>query len=51
MFFEDQTIEDIDKTKKLDSHINESLVDVDPILLIDIYFSHDGTQGNDPNND
>ena len=51
MFFEDQTIEDIDKTEKLDSHIDESLVDVDPILLIDTSFAHDGTQSNDPNND
>ena len=51
MFLEDQTIEDIDKTEKLDSHIDESLVDVDQILLIDISFSHEGTQGNDQDND
>ena len=30
VFFEDQTIENIDKTEKLDSHTDESLVDVDP---------------------
>ena len=34
VFFKDQTIEDIDKTEKLDSHTDESLVDVDPILLL-----------------
>ena len=42
VFFKDQTIEDIDKTEKLDSHIDESLVGVDPILLIDVSFAHDG---------
>ena len=30
VFFEDQTIEYIDKTEKLDSHTDEILVDVDP---------------------
>ena len=34
VFFEDQTIEDIDKTEKLDSHTDGILVDVDPILLL-----------------
>ena len=40
MFFEDQTIEDIDKTEKLDSYTDESLVDVDPIPIIDTSFAH-----------
>ena len=35
MFIEDQTIEDINKTEKLDSHTDESLVDVNPIRIID----------------
>ena len=47
VFFEDQTIEDIDKTEKLDSYTDESLVDVDPIPIIDTSFAHEGTQGND----
>ena len=47
MLFEDQTIEDIDNTKKLDSHTDESLVDVDPIPIIDTSSAHEGTQGND----
>ena len=51
MFFEDQTIEDIDKTEKLDSHIDESLVDVDPIPIIDTSSAHEGTQGNDQDKD
>lgn len=51
MFFEDQTIEDIDKIEKLDSHTDESLVDVDPISIIDTSSAHEGTQGNDPDND
>ena len=51
VFFEDQTIEDIDKTEQQDSHADESLVDVDPIPIIDISFAQDGAQGNDPNND
>ena len=51
MFFEDQTIEDIDKTEKLDSHVDESLVDVYPIPIIDISDAHEGTQGNNPDND
>ena len=50
-FCEDQTIEDIDKTEKLDSHTDESLVDVDPILIIDISFAHEGNQSNDQDND
>ena len=50
MFFEDQTIEDIDKTEKLDSHTDESLVDVDPIPIIDTSSAHEGTQGNAPDN-
>ena len=49
--FEDQTIEDIDKTKKLDSHADESLVDVDPIPIINISYAHEGTQGNNLDND
>ena len=51
MFFKDQTIEDIDKTEKLYSHTDESLVDVDPILIIDISFAHEGNQSNDQDND
>ena len=51
VFFKDQTIEDIDKTEKLDSHTDESLVDVDPILIIDISFAHEGNQSNDQDND
>ena len=50
MFFEDQTIEDIDKTEKLDSHSDGSLVDVDPIPIINTSSAHVGTQGNDPDN-
>ena len=45
--FEDQTIEDIDKTEKLDSQTDESSVDVDPNPIIDTSFAHEGTQGND----
>ena len=48
--FEYQTIEDIDKTEKLDSHTDESLVDVDPIPIIDTSSAHEGTQGNDQDN-
>jgi len=33
VFFEDQTIEDLDKSEKVDSQSNESLVDVDPVPL------------------
>ncbi|KAH0717971.1 hypothetical protein KY285_014002 [Solanum tuberosum] len=33
VFFEDQTIEDLDKVKKVDSQNSESLVDVDPVPL------------------
>ena len=51
MFFEDQTIEYIDKTEKLDSHTDERLVDVDPIPIIDTFSAHDGTQGNNQDND
>jgi len=51
VFFEDQIIEDIDKTEKLDSHTNEILVDVDPISIIDTSSAHEGTQGNDQEND
>ena len=43
MFFEDQTIKDIDKAKKLHYQINEILVDVDPIPIIDTSFVHEGT--------
>ena len=50
VFFEYQTIEDIDKTEKLDSRTNESL-DVDPIPIIDTSSAHEGTQGNDQDND
>ena len=50
-FFEDQAIEDIDKTEKLDSQTDESLVDVDPIPIIDTSSAHEGTQGNDQDND
>ena len=50
MFFEDQTIEYIDNTEKLDSHTDESLVDVDPIPIIDTSYAHEGTQGNDQDN-
>ena len=50
-FFEDQTIEHIDKTEQLDSHADESLVDVDPIPIIDISYAHAGTQGNNLDND
>ena len=49
--FEDQTIEHIDKTEQLDSHADESLVDVDPIPIINISYAHEGTQGNNPDND
>ena len=49
--FEDRTIEDIDKTEQLDSHADESLVDVDPIPIIDISYAHAGTQGNNLDND
>ena len=51
MLFEDQTIEHIDNTEKLDSHTDESLVDVDPIPIIDTSSEHEGTQGNDQDND
>ena len=51
MFFEDQIIEDIDKTEKLDSHTDEILVDVDLISIIDTSSAHEGTQGNNPDND
>jgi len=51
VFVEDLTIEDIDKTEKLDSHTDECLVDVDPIPIIDTSSTHEGTQGNDPDND
>ena len=47
MFFKDQTIEDIDKTEKLDSHTDESLVDVDRSPIIDTSSARKGTQGND----
>ncbi|KAH0717510.1 hypothetical protein KY285_013541 [Solanum tuberosum] len=33
IFFEDQTIEDLDKAEKVDSQNSESLVDVDPVPL------------------
>ena len=51
MFFEDKTIEDIAKTEKLDSHTDEILVDVDLISIIDTSSAHEGTQGNDQEND
>ena len=51
VFFEDQTIEDIDKTEQLDSHADQSLVDVDPIPIINISYAHEGTQGNNQDND
>lgn len=51
VFFDDQTIEDIYKTEKVDSHTDESLVDVDPIPIIDTSFANEGTQGNDQDND
>ena len=51
VLFEDQTIEDIDNTEKLVSHTDESLVDVDPIPIIDTSSVHEGTQGNHPDND
>jgi len=47
VFFEDQTIEDIDKVEKPDSQIDESLVDVDPVPIIDTSFAHEGTQDNE----
>ena len=50
MFFEDKTIEDIDKTEKLDSHTDESLVDVDTIPIFHTSSAHEGTQGNDQDN-
>ena len=49
--FEDQTIEDIDKTEQLDSHADQSLVDVGPIPIINISYAQEGTQGNNPHND
>ena len=49
--FEDQTIEDIDKTEQLDSHADKSLVDVDPIPIINISYEHEGTQANNPYKD
>ena len=49
--FEDQTIEDIDMTEQLDSHVDQSLVDVDPIPIINISYAHEGTQGNNSDND
>ena len=33
VFFEDQTIEDLDKVEKVDSQSSDSLVDVDPVPL------------------
>ena len=33
MFFEDQTIEDLDKVEKVDSQSSDNLVDVDPVPL------------------
>lgn len=33
VFFENKTIEDLEKVKKVDSQINKSLVFVDPISL------------------
>ena len=51
MFFEDKTIEDIAKTEKLDSHTDYNLVDVDPFPIINISYAHEGTQGNNPDND
>ena len=47
----DIVIEDIDKTEKLDSYTDESLVDVDPIPIIDTSSAPEGTQGNDQDND
>ena len=41
MFFKDQTIEDIDKTEKLDSHTDESLVEVDSIRSIVTSSTHE----------
>ena len=38
-------------TEKLDSHTDESLVNVDPIPIIDTSSAHEGTQGNDQDND
>ncbi|KAH0695864.1 hypothetical protein KY289_013346 [Solanum tuberosum] len=51
VFFEDQTIEDIGKAEKPDSQIDESLVDVDPVRIIDTSFAHEATQYNDADND
>ncbi|KAH0716574.1 hypothetical protein KY290_012732 [Solanum tuberosum] len=51
VFFEDQTIEDIDKVEKPDSQIDESLIDVDPVPIIDTSFAYEGTQDNDADND
>ena len=50
-FFEDQTIEDIEKIAQLDSHGDQSLVHVDRIPIINISYAHEGTQGNNPDND
>ena len=38
-------------TEKLDSHTDESLVDVDPIPIIDTSSTHEETLGNDQDND
>ena len=50
MFFQDQTIEDINNTEKPDSQIHESLVDVDPIPIIYKFSAHEEAQGNDKDN-
>ena len=47
MFFEDKTIEDIDKDERPNSHIDVSLVNVDIVPIIDTSFAHKGTQDND----
>ncbi|KAH0645933.1 hypothetical protein KY284_033817 [Solanum tuberosum] len=47
VFFEDQTIEDIDKVEKPDFQIDESLVDVHAVPIIDTSFAHEGTQDNE----
>ena len=44
VFFEYQTIEDIDKTEKKDSQNKESLVDVDPFPIVDASIAHEETQ-------
>ena len=51
IFFEDQTIEDIDKAEKIDSQSNESLVDSDLVFIAKAPISHEGTQDNDGDND